>query len=64
MKNRTANPNPAEAKSDAATVMPFDALKVLLKQLEILYDAVQQCSSLNLSTSNLATSSIVFLQYK
>ena len=45
-----AHPDPASAKSDSATVMPFDALKVLLKQLEILYDAVLQCSSVNLSS--------------
>lgn len=36
-----AHPDPANAKSDAATVMPFDALKTLLCQLEKLYDAVQ-----------------------
>lgn len=36
-----AHPDPTLAKSDAATVLPFDALKVLLRRLEILYDAVQ-----------------------
>ena len=35
-----AHSDPASAKSDAATVMPFDALKILLLQLEKLYDAV------------------------
>ena len=38
-----AHPDPANAKSDAATVMPFDALKTLLCQLEKLYDAVRDC---------------------
>ena len=36
-----AHPNPQLAKSDASTVMPFDALKTLLSQIEILYEAVQ-----------------------
>lgn len=36
-----AHPNPALAKSDASTVMPFDALKTLLSQVEKLYEAVQ-----------------------
>ncbi len=36
-----AHPNPAQAKSDASTVMPFDALKTLLSQVERLYEAVQ-----------------------
>lgn len=35
-----AHPDPTTAKSDAATVMPFDSLKTLLCQLEKLYDAV------------------------
>ncbi len=39
-----AHPDPKMAKSDAATVMPFDALKLLLAQLEKLYDAVVCCS--------------------
>ncbi len=37
-----AHPNPAAAKSDAATVMPFDELKKLLSQIERLYDVVQE----------------------
>lgn len=36
-----AHPNPATAKSDAATVMPFDELRTLLLQLERLYDVSQ-----------------------
>jgi 2-dehydro-3-deoxyphosphooctonate aldolase (KDO 8-P synthase) len=36
-----AHPHPASAKSDAATVMPYDALKTLLFQVERLYEAVQ-----------------------
>lgn len=36
-----AHPNPALAKSDATTVMPYDALKSLLSQVERLYEAVQ-----------------------
>ncbi len=40
-----AHPDPTAAKSDAATVLPFDELKTLLPILEKLYDAVQeQCS--------------------
>ncbi len=35
-----AHPDPASAKSDAATVMPFEALKTLLERLEKLYAAV------------------------
>jgi 2-dehydro-3-deoxyphosphooctonate aldolase (KDO 8-P synthase) len=35
-----AHPNPAAAKSDAATVMPFSDLKMLLTVLERLYAAV------------------------
>lgn len=35
------HPDPANAKSDAATVMPFDALKILLHRLEKLYLAMQ-----------------------
>ncbi len=34
-----AHPNPSLAKSDAATVMPFDALKTLLHQIARLYEA-------------------------
>jgi 2-dehydro-3-deoxyphosphooctonate aldolase (KDO 8-P synthase) len=37
-----AHENPAQAKSDAATVMPYDALEKLLKQLERLYDAARE----------------------
>lgn len=44
-----SHPDPASAKSDSTTVMPFEALKILLRQLEILYEAVQQCSFENLS---------------
>lgn len=36
-----AHPHPASAKSDATTVMPYDALKILLSQVERLYEAVQ-----------------------
>lgn len=42
-----AHPDPANAKSDAGTVMPFDALKSLLFQIERLYEALQ-CSSVSL----------------
>ena len=35
------HPDPANAKSDAATVMPFDALKTLLYRLEKIYSAMQ-----------------------
>lgn len=35
------HPDPKNAKSDAATVMPFDQLKALLCQIEKLYDALQ-----------------------
>ncbi len=37
-----AHPNPSQAKSDAATVMPFDALKTLLTQAAKIYDALQE----------------------
>lgn len=37
-----AHPDPAKAKSDAATVLPFEELKTLLPILEKLYDAVQE----------------------
>ncbi len=43
-----AHPNPSLAKSDAATVMPLEALKGLLSQLERLYEAVQCFSVLPL----------------
>ena len=36
-----AHPTPSLAKSDASTVMPYDALKILLSQVEKLYEAVQ-----------------------
>lgn len=36
-----AHPNPSQAKSDAASVLPFDELKILAAQIEKLYDAVQ-----------------------
>lgn len=35
-----AHPDPAHAKSDAATVMPLDALAALLIEIERIYDAV------------------------
>jgi 2-dehydro-3-deoxyphosphooctonate aldolase (KDO 8-P synthase) len=35
------HPDPAAAKSDAATVMPFDALSALLLEIERIYNAVQ-----------------------
>ena len=43
-----AHPTPATAKSDAATVMPFDELKLLLPILERLYAAIHSdlCSEL------------------
>lgn len=41
-----AHPNPALAKSDAGTVMPFDALKTLLAQVERLYACINEPSSL------------------
>ncbi|HSX25952.1 MAG TPA: 3-deoxy-8-phosphooctulonate synthase [Chlamydiales bacterium] len=41
-----AHPNPAQAKSDAASVMPYDALKTLLYQIAKLYDALQEKSCL------------------
>ncbi len=34
-----AHPDPASAKSDAASVYPFDQLKALLRQIERIYDA-------------------------
>lgn len=40
-----AHPNPAAAKSDASTVMPFDALKTLLAQVERLYACLNEPSS-------------------
>lgn len=39
-----AHPDPASAKSDGASVLSFEALEVLLKQIEKLYEAVQACS--------------------
>lgn len=44
-----AHHNPALAKSDASTVLPFDTLKTLLRQLERLYDVC--CSDAPLSVS-------------
>jgi len=35
-----AHPDPASAKSDAATVMPFDSLKLLLKAVVKLYETM------------------------
>lgn len=40
-----AHPQPAQAKSDATTVMPLDALKTLLTQVERLYEAVSYSHS-------------------
>lgn len=37
-----AHPDPASAKSDATTVMPYEALKNLLFQVARIYDAVQE----------------------
>ncbi len=34
------HPDPANAKSDAATVMPMDGLKILLQRLERIYQAI------------------------
>ena len=42
-----AHPTPAEAKSDAATVMSFDALQMLLQQIEKLYEAMQEALCFN-----------------
>lgn len=39
-----AHPHPAQAKSDAGTVMPLDALKTLLVQIERLYAACSETS--------------------
>ena len=36
-----AHPDPSQAKSDAASILSFDALKVLLAQIEKLYNTVQ-----------------------
>jgi 2-dehydro-3-deoxyphosphooctonate aldolase (KDO 8-P synthase) len=36
-----AHPDPASAKSDAKTVLPFSELKTLLAQIEKLYDVIQ-----------------------
>ena len=41
-----AHPHPAQAKSDAGTVLPFADLKTLLSQVERLYEAVQCFSAL------------------
>jgi 2-dehydro-3-deoxyphosphooctonate aldolase (KDO 8-P synthase) len=40
-----AHPNPAAAKSDATTVLPFAELKTLLAQVEKLYACLQEPSS-------------------
>jgi 2-dehydro-3-deoxyphosphooctonate aldolase (KDO 8-P synthase) len=37
-----SHPNPAQAKSDAATVMPFDGLKTLLAQVDKIYQCLQE----------------------
>lgn len=36
------HPDPANAKSDAATVVPFDTLKTMLHRLEKVYAAIQE----------------------
>ncbi|MBS0625088.1 MAG: 3-deoxy-8-phosphooctulonate synthase [Verrucomicrobia bacterium] len=36
-----AHPDPASAKSDAASVMPYDELELLLAEIERLYDVMQ-----------------------
>jgi 2-dehydro-3-deoxyphosphooctonate aldolase (KDO 8-P synthase) len=36
-----AHPDPQNAKSDAATVMPFNALKMMLSRIERIYQAMQ-----------------------
>lgn len=41
-----AHPNPAEAKSDAASVMSFQALERLLPQLKQLYELIQSQETL------------------
>lgn len=41
-----AHPDPASAKSDAATVLPFSELERLLKEIERLYDAISSLASL------------------
>jgi 2-dehydro-3-deoxyphosphooctonate aldolase (KDO 8-P synthase) len=43
-----AHSNPAEAKSDAATILSFDELKKLLPVLEKLYDVVQESISIKI----------------
>jgi 2-dehydro-3-deoxyphosphooctonate aldolase (KDO 8-P synthase) len=40
-----AHPDPANAKSDATTVLPYDALKTLLTQVERLYACINEPSS-------------------
>lgn len=42
------HPDPVNAKSDASTVMPYEELKILLSQIEKLYEAVQ-CFSVSLA---------------
>lgn len=39
-----AHPNPAQAKSDAASVLSFDALESLLLEIEKIYEALAICS--------------------
>lgn len=39
-----AHPNPLQAKSDAASVLSFDALEILLREIETIYEAVSVCS--------------------
>ncbi len=40
-----SHPNPANAKSDASTVFPFEELEILLDQIEKLYEAILCCPS-------------------
>lgn len=40
-----AHPDPASAKSDAGTVIPYDTLKTLLSQVERLYSCIHELSS-------------------
>lgn len=42
-----AHPDPANAKSDASTVLPFNALRKLLTQVEKLYTCLNELSSLS-----------------
>ncbi len=39
-----AHPNPAQAKSDASSVLSFEALETLLQEIEKIYEAISLCS--------------------